>query len=188
MNIKKYFGLEVEIRKKSDPDTFGRFRKLLSSHVAPNRSQFPDSEYEIYIENLQISYKQKHFGVEGIENRLAQFDVLIKLTKKMVASGDVQFVDLGVTSNPNVPVNRTTKEISYQLTSNYILMNSEYTDYVALAIQRGTRLPTTNLPINIYAQATRDYAKHLSLRGINLGTVVTKLTFNLNRDLQLMFP
>ena len=34
MNIKKYFGLEVEIRNQSDPDTFGRFRKQLDISFA----------------------------------------------------------------------------------------------------------------------------------------------------------
>jgi hypothetical protein len=92
-------------------------------------------KHAIYVHMFSITYKQRHSGVEELENRLATLQLKLKINPKQVLSESMKFLngDLGAQrqdSPAEVKVAHHSSQIAYQIPGLYLAKNQRFFDYV----------------------------------------------------------
>jgi hypothetical protein len=92
-------------------------------------------KHAIYVHMFSITYKQRHSGVEDLENRLATLQLKLKINPKQVQSESMKFLngDLSAQrqdSPAEVIVVHHSSQIAYQIPGLYFAKNQRYFDYV----------------------------------------------------------
>ncbi|HEX8360042.1 MAG TPA: hypothetical protein VF613_08045 [Longimicrobium sp.] len=181
-SIAHKFGVSVALRSEVEPATAQRMQRLLKDQLEASGTSVP-SNAQIYVKQLRIAAKRRHFGVSDVPDRVESVRVSASLPKDATKAGKIVIHDLGLQTDPSISVTRSAARLSYSLPGAYIASHDEYTDYIAVIVKPGCPQKMKKLEVQISAQATAEFARHL--RNVPDGRVLSKLTFWLAPNIQL---
>lgn len=177
------FGISIAIRSEAEPEILKHMESLLQEQLKAAGTRLPPKA-KVYVKQLQISAKPVHFGVSEVTERLVSLTVAASLMDSKDSSKlGVSIYDLGVQSHPDIQVLRKPSFIKYTLPSSYIAQHDQYTDHVAIVVNRENEYPLPRFSVKLSAKATPDFAR--KLRNVPGGIVVSTLTFRLAQEIQL---
>ena len=176
--IDKYYGISASLSEEVSAKVLKELKANLKSQLEKKGEPIPpDAQFHVY--HLVLSHVPRHFKVSGLENRLEELRVSIRLTGAAKNSGKIRLVDIGIDIDPDVSIKRSPSEITYRLTPASIEKNGGYADYIAAVFAEGCKEKHRRLEFSIRAHATPGYAGNFRNSD---GTAVTNMWMTLSTE------
>jgi hypothetical protein len=120
------------------------------------------SRHGIYVHLFSIVEKRKYKGIQGLNNRLSELSLKLKINPSQVADRSIKFLNgiLGIhrpDAPPEVGAVYHSSEITYKIPGSYLVENPRYFDYVVTYVD-GTPVPDRKVKLEVKGYPTSSYS------------------------------
>ncbi len=182
--LDRFFGLRVEVVREIDPQIYSAVTVLFTQWLNKNpplKEKHPD----LYIHKVIFDIEPKHFAISGIENRVSSLHLSIGVNERQQHKEGIKFINdnFGHRISPNVKHTFSPYKNTYLLEGTQLPNTSHFEEYLATVVFERVPERERKVKFIMTAHATAAYGFQ-TLKNVRL-PVVTKLDFNLDRDVQL---
>lgn len=179
--ISTFYGIQVSTNKEITLEEYEIQSKIINDYVKKNNL----TDFEAYVHKINISFKERHFGIDGLSNRCSILTFKAHLTKNQVKNDDVKLInnEINVRLTPEIEGAFKKENNKYKIPPDFIENKGSFEEILAVLVKKGAKRKYRKVKLTFTPKPAEGYNSILKLN--DKSEIVTTIDFQLAREVQL---